>query len=325
MVKSPIFACSLLSAALSFTLCAQSLENNFTKANYGQLFQEVSESLVKGFVIPEVAPKYKMALEQCIKEDCLANVSDEKSASKAITNMLQAVYPDKHLKVFAPGEKQKRKKRKSNHESGNGHQQQNTSGLISAKVLADNIGYLKLGSFPGTPESIAAIHDAMKAMKDTNAIVFDIQNHRGGSPEDINEITSFLFSEPTHMVTTFSPHMNDGKRTKKISTPNEFATFYKDKPVYLLVSEETYSAGEHFAMSMKATGRGILIGNTTAGYGHWGGIAQLTDGYSLFLPMGGTFHPVNGLGWEGIGITPDIEVSKEESLAFTLDRIRALM
>jgi C-terminal processing protease CtpA/Prc len=75
-------------------------------------------------------------------------------------------------------------------------------------------------------------------------------------------------------------------------------------------------------MAMKATGRAILIGEKTGGYGHWGGIAQLTDGFSMFIPSGRTYHPINKLGWEGIGITPDIMIDEEKSLDSAFERIR---
>jgi len=199
----------------------------------------------------------------------------------------------------------------------------NSSGIVKEEILKNNIGYLKINLFPGNAESIAATHEAMKKLKDTDAIIFDILDHRGGSPENISEISNFLFQQPTHMVTTRSPYANDGQPTPHMSKPNEFAKYFKDKPVYLLTSERSGSAAEHFAMAMKATGRAILIGEKTGGYGHWGGIAQLEDGFSMFIPSGRTYHPINKLGWEGIGITPDILIDDEKSLDSALKRIRA--
>lgn len=37
------------------------------------------------------------------------------------------------------------------------------------------------------------------------------------------------------------------------------------------------------------------------------------DEYSIFLPRGRSYHPVNELGWEAIGAIPDIFVDDEKA------------
>ena len=91
---------------------------------------------------------------------------------------------------------------------------------------------------------------------------------------------------------------------------------------YILISERSGSAAEHFAMAMKATGRAIVVGETTGGYGHWGEIVELAQDFSMFVPRGGSFHPKTGLGWEEIGVTPDIHKDDKESLEYVLQRIK---
>jgi len=206
-----------------------------------------------------------------------------------------------------------------------GESSADNTGIAEVKILDNNIGYMKIDMFPGSSESIRATNAAMKSLKNSDAIVFDIRSHRGGSPANITEIANFLFQAPTHMVTTRSPHTNSAKPVPHMSEPNSDAKWFADKPVYVLTSKRSGSAAEHFAMAMKATGRAILVGETTGGYGHWGGITQLSDGFSMFVPSGRTYHPKTKLGWEEIGITPDIMIDEKESLEYTLSRIKALI
>lgn len=317
MIKQSLYALLFTTSCITNQLAA-----NDKSIDHQSLVESINEVLISNYVFPEIAPKYATRLNQCIQEKCLTNATNNNEVAKKLTKLLQSVHKDKHLNVFAPGQREKMRQRRMVKKKEEGKLLANASGISETKILKNDVGYINLTLFPGTEESIKAIHNAMLAFKNTNAIIFDIREHRGGSPENITEISNFLFQQPTHMVTTRSPYVNDGKPTPHMSEPNQYAKYYKDKPIYLLTSERSGSAAEHFAMSMKATGRAILIGEKTGGYGHWGGIVQLGKGWSMFVPSGRTYHPINKLGWEDIGITPDILVDDEESLKTALKRIK---
>lgn len=84
--------------------------------------------------------------------------------------------------------------------------------------------------------------------------------------------------------------------------------------VYLLVSRDTVSAGEHLALALKRTGRATLIGQATRGAGNFGRPFRLPHDFSTFVPFGRTFDPDTGQGWEGTGVRPDIEVAADKAL-----------
>ena len=90
-------------------------------------------------------------------------------------------------------------------------------------------------------------------------------------------------------------------------------------PVYILTSRSTISAAESFAFGLRNHKRVTIVGEPTAGGGHFGGFVQLTPGFSVFLPRGRTFNPATHEGWEAEGLQPDISVPYAKALATALE------
>jgi hypothetical protein len=87
-----------------------------------------------------------------------------------------------------------------------------------------------------------------------------------------------------------------------------------DVPVFILVSPFTASGGEEFAYVLKHHGRATLVGETTAGGGHGGGVHPVAAGFHAFIPDFRPVHPVTGGGWEGTGVAPDVECRAPNAL-----------
>ena len=90
--------------------------------------------------------------------------------------------------------------------------------------------------------------------------------------------------------------------------------------IFLLTSRKTASAGEHLTLALKRTGRAMLIGEKTAGAGHFGSTTTLGGGYRAFIPIGRTFDPDTGKGWEQTGVEPHVKISAETALDEALRR-----
>jgi C-terminal processing protease CtpA/Prc len=71
---------------------------------------------------------------------------------------------------------------------------------------------------------------------------------------------------------------------------------------------------------LKRTGRATLVGETTRGAGHYGGMIPMGSGYAAFIPVGRTFDPETNQGWEGTGVTPHVEVPADRALDEALRR-----
>jgi hypothetical protein len=87
-----------------------------------------------------------------------------------------------------------------------------------------------------------------------------------------------------------------------------------DVPVYILTSGYTFSGGEDMAYTLKHHKRAVIVGERTGGGAHPVEDFSVGDGYVLLLPNAYPEHPETGKNWEGCGVTPDIEVGREDAL-----------
>jgi len=73
-------------------------------------------------------------------------------------------------------------------------------------------------------------------------------------------------------------------------------------------------------LSLKRTHRATIIGEPTAGAGHYGGVMPIGDKFRAFVPVGRTFDPDTGKDWEGTGVAPDVAVPAKDALVEALVR-----
>ncbi len=80
-----------------------------------------------------------------------------------------------------------------------------------------------------------------------------------------------------------------------------------DKPIIVLMHENSFSNAEMFPYAMKARGLATLVGMPTPGYVIWTWGSRLVDGTSIRMPMGAVYR-LDGSPMENIGQQPDIKV-----------------
>ena len=170
-------------------------------------------------------------------------------------------------------------------------------------------------------------------------LIFDLRNHHGGGLDEQDAIFSYLFAKQTPLVkmavsqdvakskgmpldpgpTLLFASEGDKVVGTHIAIPGEATPLRKAK-VYLLVSNRTGSAAEHFSLAMKSSGRGTLIGEPTAGANHFGGARQLNEHFAVWMPVGRTYDIRTGKDWEGDGVAPDIAIDPRQALVVALEK-----
>ena len=86
-----------------------------------------------------------------------------------------------------------------------------------------------------------------------------------------------------------------------------------DGPVYVLTSRRTASASEPLVHLLKAQGRAILVGETTAGAMVSSDQTELADGWVLQHPVA-DYYTAEGTRLDQIGVTPDVAVPAADAL-----------
>ena len=180
------------------------------------------------------------------------------------------------------------------------------------EVLPGNIGYLNLTALYRPDEAREAITAAFRLLQHSDAIILDLRNNGGGSPETAVLILSYFFEEeglPLFEIVSRSVSI------RSYATDSPPLTDRYDKcPVFVVTSMKTFSAGEGLAFVLQERGRARIIGETTAGAANPGRPYPATTGVEVTVPNGKVRTAVTGRNWEGSGVVPDIKVAAKDAL-----------
>ena len=187
-------------------------------------------------------------------------------------------------------------------------EQQNCT-IEKVEVRANNIGYLKLNSFPEISVCGDKVKRAMDSLNSASAIIFDLRDNRGGFPETVTLVASYLFDHPEYL---FNPRENTTERswTRSPVPGNKLA----DKPAYILTSSRTLSGAEQFSYNMKMLKRATIVGERTGGAAHSAVFYRIDDHFGVAIPETKPINPFSEADWEGKGVEPEVKVKAADAL-----------
>jgi len=177
------------------------------------------------------------------------------------------------------------------------------------RVHADNIGYLKLNSFPDVSVCRETAEQAIASVNEASAIIFDLRENRGGDPAMVMLVAAYLFDHPEYM---YNPRENTTEQNWTHSPVP--GSKLADKPVYILTSPSTFSAAEHFCYDLKMLRRALIVGETTAGAAHSGVWHRIDDHFGVGVPEKKAINPFSTADWAEVGVEPDVKVNADEAL-----------
>ena len=293
--------------------------------------EDLAAKLEQRYVFPEVGRKYAAMLRSNAAAGKYSGVTDDQAFAKLVTDDLEEVAFDGHLKlvpvptkVAAPG-------------GGGAGPKPLPDTIQAAARLTPEIAYIRLGKFFGEPEEVAAVKKFFADNSDAKTLILDVRTHVGGGLEEMDAMFPYLFDKETVLVgmdtrqgiesplgesPTLRPAAAPASvvRRNHIAIPAAQATPLAKAKVFVLASGRTGSAGEHFVLSLKRTGRATVIGETTYGAGNFGSTEQIAGGFQAFIAVGRTFDPDTDKGWDYTGIAPHVAVPAKEALTEALVR-----
>jgi C-terminal processing protease CtpA/Prc len=284
----------------------------------------ISELLEERYVYPAVGEESGADLLARLEAGEFDEVSDPETFADRLTEALQGVSNDKHLRVrLRPPERVQveREDPALARAQRAAEARERNYGFEKVERLDGNVGYVEMRYFDGSPDAKPTAAAAMNFLANADAIIFDMRRNGGGSPEMIRYVSSWFFGEPTHLN---SLYWRAGERTDEFWTYDEIPGVKRpDVPLFVLTSSRTFSGAEEFSYNMLTQERATLIGEVTGGGANPGGTVAINERFEVFIPAGAAVNPITGTNWEGVGVTPHIEVPADEALDLALERARA--
>jgi hypothetical protein len=282
-----------------------------------QVVEAAARELNARYVFPDVAKRVETTLSQNIKNKAYDGIDDAIKFAERLTEDIQAVTHDKHIRVrYSEKPIPERVRGEPSAEDQAEFRRQAAArnfGVERVERLPANIGYIELRGFEPADLAGEAIAAAMTLLANTDALIIDLRRNGGGDPSTVALMSSYLFDERTHLNSFYN---REGDRTTQYWTQDWVPgkRFGKSKPIYVLTAKRTFSAAEEFSYNLKNLKRGTIVGETTGGGAHPGGLRRLNAHFSVFVPDGRAINPITKTNWEGVGVEPDVKVPPEDAL-----------
>jgi hypothetical protein len=310
-------ALMLFAAVLAGTSCAlprqKFILNEQTKS---EVIDSALSALNQYYVLPEMAQKMETAIRVRQARGEYDRTADPSQFASMLGEHLREVSHDPHLLVRysetrLPGDA----------EVGPSADEvqryletlkRNNYGFANVELLEGNIGYLDLREFASPDEAGGRLAAAMKVVADTDALIIDLRQNFGGSPAMVAALCSYFFERRTHLTDIY---WRPGNQTYQSWTSETVeGKKYGDKPIWVLTSQNTFSAAEELAYDLQQLNRATIVGEKTGGGAHTTKPHRLHDHFGMQLPAGRAINPISKANWAGSGVLPDVSVPAAEAL-----------
>jgi retinol-binding protein 3 len=315
----------LATGLLASTLSMAQAPGSFDAPARRQVIDNIVLAMHERYVFPEMAPKLEAALREPAQARALMAIDDPKAFAARLTEALQALTRDKHLRVMHSDTlvPEPRDDRPADADIAQFRSEAlwRNFGVERVERLPGNIGYIDLRGFANAEWAGDAIAAAMTLTANTQALIVDLRKNGGGDPSTVALMSSYLLDERTHLNDLYD---RPGNRTTQYWSldwvPGK--RFGGSKPVYVLISKNTFSGAEEFSYNLKNLKRATLVGETTGGGAHPGELRKLGPYFRMFVATGRAISPITKTNWEGVGVEPDIKVPADDALRVA--QLRAL-
>ncbi len=290
------------------------------------LVAEITSLLRENYLDAVVAERCATRLREEAEAGAYDGAAGPEELAQAITADLQAASSDLHMRVAvaprAGGPEQPR-----GDAAGQGvgthpllekldvyhFEKRGNFGVMDVRWLSGNVGYLDLRAFLDLARVRPKIESAMTLLSDTDAVVIDLRNLvRGGYPDTVAFIAGYFFSEPTLLQRIVFPR--SGRADETWAAPRAGGPDLSDVPLFILTSEDVFSAGEAFTYGLQAQGRATVVGTRTRGGAHLTRSYRIEPGFDVYVPIGRSVNPATGGTWEGTGVVPDVATDADGAL-----------
>ncbi|WP_211240794.1 S41 family peptidase [Hamadaea tsunoensis] len=284
-----------------------------TKLQSAAVIEETARLLTGQYVFPEVAEQLADLLQRRLAAGAY-DVDGPEELAGLVTADLQSVNEDRHLRLKYHADPVSPEQGAATLASMRRDFDTSLGGAPRVELLDGGVAVVELAPmlFPleWAAEPVSA---ALTLASSARALIVDLRANRGGDPDTVAFVCSYLLDERTHLNTMY---WRAGERSEQSwSLPHvPGARFGGSKPLYLLSSESTFSAAEELAYDLQQLGRAVVVGEPTRGGAHPCRGWTVHPHLEVTVPTGRAVNPVSGANWEGIGVQPDVPCAAAEAL-----------
>lgn len=253
-------------------------------------------------------------------------INDIRKLALDLERLLAETSKDKHLHIWFQPEKamkiklsneDKEEKKKQTLERAEIEKSTNY-GFKKLEILEGNIGYLDLTYFAHTDYASNTAVTAMNFFSNVDALIIDLRYNGGGESRMVQLLSSYFL--PNEILLHHMEKRYKNAIEQYWTLPYVPGKRMLDIDLYLLSSSYTFSGAEDFIYNLVQQKRAVHIGEKTNGGAHPCEYYSILDKFVLLLPVGKTINPITKTNWEGVGVSPEIEVSADKALstAYTL-------
>lgn len=277
--------------------------------------EALRDALGREYFDPPVAARVSEELQKRLSEGRYQKVSRIEALADALTEDLYAMTKDKHLRVSPAAEVSTNSaKAVSADVTPRGVAARRINfGIQRIEILPGNVGYLQFTAFYRPNEAREAIASAMVLLRHTDALILDLRDNGGGSSGTLALLASYFYETqglPLFDVVPRPPAAVVKFTTEITALPDR----NEQRPTYVLVSGNAWSAGEGFACLLQDRHRAEVIGETTSGAGNQARTHRLNARFDVTIPNGSVRTAVRHQSWDGTGVVPDVPVVSSDAL-----------
>jgi retinol-binding protein 3 len=267
------------------------------------------------YVYPDAVSKMEQALRAHQKSGDYDAITDGDVFATRLTRQLQGVSHDKHLHVICVPEvlpKEDPKPDRTIPPERRARMEHDNCGFDKVERLESNVGYVKFNFFGPPAVCGPTATAALNFLANVDALIIDLRDNGGGSPDMVSFIASYLFSERTRLNDIYNRKEN--KTTEYWTKPDVPGKKIIGKPVFVLTSKRTFSAAEDFTYAVKNLKRATIVGETTGGGAHPTRGCRVDDHFLIGVPFARSISTITKTDWEGTGVEPDVKAPADQAL-----------
>lgn len=191
-----------------------------------------------------------------------------------------------------------------------------TFGFGKSERLEGNVAVLPIFGFmplKGEPEQ-QHLADSLSSVADADALILDLRDNNGGRAPTMAVVASYFFEGPPVLLVRVERRYDGASYELWTHSELRGTRFGASKPLFVLTSARTFSAGERLAYELQVRGRAQLVGEATRGGDGLVERRELPGGFALVVPTSIAISGATGQSRKG-PVIPDVSVPGEQALA----------